>query len=138
MELTDLVVSRKIPASPEEIFDSWIDPGSPGGPWFGVKRAILNPVVDGLFYHAVEHENRVWPHYGRFIRLERPRCIEHTWVSEATQGVESVVTITLEPRGDETELTLRHTGVPNDEMGRRHKDGWTWVLSMLAMRFTPH
>jgi hypothetical protein len=30
---------------------------------------------------------------------------------------------------------LRHAGVPDDEMGRRHKDGWTWVLSMLAERF---
>ena len=67
--------------------------------------------------------------------MERPRGVEYTWVSEATQGVESVVTITFEPRGDQTEVTLRHSGVPDDEMGRRHKDGWTWVLSMLAERF---
>jgi hypothetical protein len=26
---------------------------------------------------------------GRFIRLERGRTIEYTWVSEATQGLES-------------------------------------------------
>ncbi|HWX41726.1 MAG TPA: hypothetical protein VN345_11300 [Blastocatellia bacterium] len=23
----------------------------------------------------------------------------------------------------------------DDEMGRQHKEGWTWVLSMLAQRF---
>jgi len=131
MNLTDITVTRTIPASPEKIFDVWLDPKSPGGPWFGTKRAILNAVVDGLFYHAVEHQGRVWPHYGRFTQLDRPRKIEHTWMSEATKGAESVVTVTLEPRGDQTEVTIHHAGVPDDEMGRRHKDGWTWILSML-------
>lgn len=56
-------------------------------------------------------------------------------MSEATKGVESVVTVTFEPRGDQTEVTLRHTGVPDDEMGRQHREGWAWVLSMLAERF---
>lgn len=56
-------------------------------------------------------------------------------MSEATRGLESVVTLTFEATGNDTELTLRHSGVPDDEMGRRHKDGWTWLLSMLAQRF---
>jgi hypothetical protein len=33
----------------QNVFDVWIDPKSPGGPWFGAERVILNPVVDGLF-----------------------------------------------------------------------------------------
>lgn len=132
MNLTDITVSRTLPASPEKVFDLWIDPKSPGGPWFGTERVILNAVVDGLFYSAVKHEGRIWPHYGRFVRLERPRLVEYTWVSEATKGVESIVTLAMEPRGGETEVTLRHSGVPDDEMGRRHKDGWTWILNTLA------
>jgi hypothetical protein len=48
-------------------------------------------VADGLFYFAVQHEGRTWHHYGRFVRIERPRHVEYTWVSEATKGVESVV-----------------------------------------------
>jgi hypothetical protein len=91
----DITVARRIPAPADAIFSACLDPKTPGGPWFGVARVILNPVVDGLFYHAVEHEGRTWPHYGRFIRLDRPSRIEHTWVSEATKGVESVVTVTL-------------------------------------------
>ena len=58
--------------------------------------------------------------------------VEYTWMSEATQGAESIVTVTLEARGDETQVTLRHAGVPDDETGWRHKDGWEWVLSALA------
>ncbi len=140
MKLIDITVTRTIPALAEDVFDVWIDPKSPGGPWFGAERVILNPIVDGLFYFAVKHEGRTWPHYGRFLLIERPRKVEYTWVSEATQGVESVVAVAFAPRGDQTEVTLRHSdvpdvNVPDDEMGRRHQEGWTWVLSMLEERF---
>lgn len=135
MTLCDLTVSRTIAASPEEVFDVWIDPSSPGGPWFGAHRAIVHPVVDGLFYFAVQHEGRIWPHYGRFLTVDRPRTIEYTWISEATRGLETVVTVTLEPQGGKTHVTLRHTGVPDDDMGRQHQGGWEWMLSALGDRF---
>jgi len=96
---------------------------------------ILNPVVDGLLYYSVKHEGRTWPHYGRFVQIDRPRRVEYTWMSEGTKGAESIVTVTMESRGNETEVTLHHTGVPDDEMGRKHKEGWTWVLSALAEVF---
>jgi len=135
MKVTEVTVSRTIPAQPQEVFDVWMDPKSPGGPWFGGERSIVNPVVDGLFYFSVNHEGRSWAHYGRFVRIERPRQVEYTWVSEATRGLESIVAVTFEARGAETEVTLRHSGIPDDEMGRQHKEGWEWVLSMLAQRF---
>ena len=135
MKLIDITVTRVIPAPPGDVFDVWLDPESPGGPWFGAERTILNAAVDGLFYFAVRHEGRTWPHYGRFLRIDRPHQVEYTWLSEATKGVESVVAVTFEPRANQTEVTLRHSGVPDDELGRQHKDGWTWVLSMLAERF---
>ncbi len=132
MNFTDITVNRTIPAPAEKIYDVWIDPKSPGGPWHGAERVIFNPVVDGLYYLAIKHEGRVWPHYGRFTKLERPHLVEFTWMSEGTKGAESVVTVTLQPRGDQTEVTLRHTGVPDDELGHQHKEGWTWILNALA------
>lgn len=135
MNLINLTVTRTIPAAAEKVFAVWIDPQSPGGPWFGAERSIVNVAVDGLFYLAMKHEERTWPHYGRFIQIDPPRRVEFTWVSEATKGVESIVAVTFEPRGEETEVMLRHSGVPDDELGRQHKDGWTWVLSMLGERF---
>ena len=132
MKLNEVSVSRTIPAPADKVFDVWMDPKSPGGPWFGAERLILNPVVDGLFYLAVKHEGHTWPHYGRFLQINRPSLVEYTWMSDGTKGAESIVTVTMEPRGDETEVTLRHSGVPDDEMGRQHEGGWTWVLSKLA------
>jgi len=78
---TELTLSRTIAASPGEVFDVWIDPRSPGGPWFGATKVLLDARVDGLFYNMLAHEGRQWAHYGRFIVLDRPRRIEHTWVS---------------------------------------------------------
>jgi uncharacterized protein YndB with AHSA1/START domain len=135
MKLTDITVARAIPAPAEQVFDVWMDAKSPGGPWFGSERTIMNPVVDGLFYLAVSHEGRTWPHYGRFLGIDRPRRVEYTWVSEATKGVESIVAVSFESHGEQTEVTLRHTGVPDDDMGRQHKEGWTWLLSSVAERF---
>lgn len=132
MELTEITITRMIPATPEEVYDVWVDPKSPGGPWHGAARLIVNPVVDGLFYFAVNHEGRVWPHYGRFVKLERPKLVEYTWMSEATKGAESTVTFTLEKQGADTKVTLRHAGVPDDALGRQHKDGWEWILGALA------
>lgn len=132
----ELTVTRTIAATPAEVFDRWPDSRSPGSPWFGVARAIVNPVVDGLFYHAVQFEGHDWAHYGRFIVLDRPRRIQHSWVSEATRGLESIVTLALDAQGDQTRVSLHHANVPDDEMGRRHEEGWRFVLGALADRFT--
>ncbi|MBV9888235.1 MAG: SRPBCC domain-containing protein [Acidobacteria bacterium] len=136
MQTTEITVTRTIPASPEEVYDVWIDPKSPGGPWFGATKVIVNVAVDGVFYLAVGHEAKMWPHYGRFVKLDRPNVVEHTWMSESTKGLESVVTLTLDRQGAGTLVTLRHSGVPDDEAGRKHKEGWDWVLSMLDQSVT--
>jgi len=104
MNPTEVTVSRTIPASPGKVFGVWMDPASPGSPWYGMPRLVIHLVVDGLFYFVVEHEGRTWAHYGRFLRIERPNpdsadspgLAEYTWVSEATSGWESV-----EPIGDQ-------------------------------------
>ncbi|HVK75357.1 MAG TPA: SRPBCC domain-containing protein [Kofleriaceae bacterium] len=138
MKLTNLEFSRKIPASPEEVYDVWIDPRHPGGPWFGPdteqqqSKVILDAKVDGLFYHRVTAGGQTWIHYGRFIQLERGKLAEHTWVCEATKGRESVVTTTFEPHDGGTLVKLVHAGVPDDDEGRGQAMGWQWVLGALA------
>jgi uncharacterized protein YndB with AHSA1/START domain len=48
---------------------------------------------------------------------------------------QTVVTITLTPSGNGTEVTLHHASVPDDDMGRGHRAGWTWYLDALGQRF---
>jgi uncharacterized protein YndB with AHSA1/START domain len=136
MKVTELNVSRTIAAPAERVFDVWMDPNSPGGLWYGGDKVIVDVKVDGLFYLAMTGEGRVWPHFGRFVRIERPRMVEYTWMSEGTKGLESTVQVTFEARGAAgTEVTLRHSGVPDDDTGRKHGEGWGWVLSQLAEQF---
>ena len=138
MNLITLEFKRQIPATPDEVYDVWIDPTCPGGPFFGPNnerqksKVIFDGKVDGLFYHCVTNGELKFAQYGRFIRLERGKLAEHTWVCEATKGRESIVTTTFEPSDQGTLVKITHSGVPDDDEGRAQKAGWSWVLGALA------
>ena len=136
----DIKLNRAIPAKPAEVFDAWLDPNHTASPWHGMKRAIVQPKKDGLFYRMhlsddTDGEQFELAHYGRFIVVDRPKRIQHTWVSQHTRGLETVVTVDLKPQGQATMLTLRHESVPDDEMGRMHELGWRHYLEVLADQF---
>lgn len=131
MNFLNVNVSRLIRASPEEVFRAWMDPQRLQR-WFGTTRQIVDPKVDGLFFLAMEHQGRTWPHYGRYLRIEKPRLVEFTWMSEGTQGRESVVTIEMTARDGGTLLTLTHAGVPDTDLGRGHEEGWTAIVGEVA------
>jgi len=132
MKTFDINLSRTIRATPEQVFDVWLDPKSPGGFWYGSERVIVNAVVDGLFHVAMKHQDRLWSHYGRFITLDRGKTIVHTWMSEATKGIDTVVTLTLTRTDSGTEVKLTHANVPDDDMGRMHSEGWRSILEAIA------
>ena len=130
--LLRITVPRRIEASPEEVFDAWADPDL-FRRWFEPRRAILRKAaVDELWYWEADHAGRLWAHYCRYLRVERPRLLEFAWMSEATRGLESRVTIEITPSRDATDLVLTHTGLPDDEMGRGHEDGWKHFTGILA------
>ncbi len=88
-------IERTIAASSAQAFDAWLNPKIPGTPWSESDKLLLNPTVDGFFYWLT----RGTPHYGRFTQIERPRSMQHTWVSPHTLGTETTVTVTFDPRG---------------------------------------
>jgi len=132
----ELDLTRAMSATPEEVYDLWLAPNSPGSPWAGGTHRVVQPVVDGFFWLMVQHEGSGYAHYGRFLALERGRRIVHTWVSRATQGLESVVTLTFEAQQQQTLVHLQHVGVPADAVGRQHELGWAFVLDAMADRFS--
>ena len=133
LAVTDLVVTRHINASPEAVFDAWLDPKCAASLWEGADQLILDPVESALFYWVVTHEGERWPHYGRFLILDRAAGrIEHTWMSPATKGLETTVAIALVPRDGGTDFRLPHAGVPDDAPGRKHQEGWTMIAGAVA------
>jgi len=127
----EVKVERTIPAAPAEVFDGWLDPKIPGNPWNMAEKLLLNPEVDGFFYWHV----RGTSHYGRFTEMERPSRMQHTWVSPNTLGEESTVTVTFEKQGEDTRMTLVHSGLPDTEGGRGHEKGWNYFLDIFPGQF---
>jgi uncharacterized protein YndB with AHSA1/START domain len=132
----EINLTRIINANPHEVFDAWLDYSSPGSPWFGVPKAIVNPPkIDALFYSMYQLEGKEIAHYGRFIILEKPHKIQHTWVSEATHGMESIVTLIFSPVEGKTQVHVHQGNVPDDEGGRHHENAWKYVLAKMSSRF---
>ena len=131
MKTIDVTVSRLIPGPAADVFDVWLDPACPGSPWHGAKKIIAHVAVDGLFYWGHEHAGEVYPHYGRFLKLERGKLAEYTWMSNNTHGRETTVSVSFEPRAGGTQVTIQHRGLPDAEDGRDHEEGWEYFLAQL-------
>lgn len=56
-------------------------------------------------------------HYGRFVELRHNRRIVAKWISESLGGIESDVTIDLEPTDRGTDVCVEHVG-PTDSASR--------------------
>jgi uncharacterized protein YndB with AHSA1/START domain len=132
----DLTLNRTIAASPEEVYDAWLDPKVPCNPWHNAARLDWSPKSGELWYFLqILEGNDYRPHFGRFAILDRPNRIQLNWMSRNTRGLESTVTVTLHPKGNETLLTLNHANIPDDDMGRAHEMGWKHYSGLLEQRF---
>jgi uncharacterized protein YndB with AHSA1/START domain len=132
----ELNFQRTIPASPAEVYDAWLDTQNQATPWFQSQRLDFHPKQGGLYHfmHVKDPAKGEMPHYGRFLELDRPRRIQLAWMSLFTRGLESVVTVTFEPKGQDTLLTLKHANLPDDSYGHGHKH-WEVLLGKMLERF---
>ncbi len=135
MKTMDLTMTRTIAATPKEVYDAWLDPKSAVNPFHGAKPLVFTPKVGALYHFTHMQDKTPRPHYGRVEELERGARIRMTWMSNHTRGLESMVTVTFKPKGDDTLLTLRHENLPDDEMGRAHDGGWKHFLGLLEEHF---
>jgi activator of HSP90 ATPase len=112
----EFVVSTIIPASPEEIYHTWLS--SVGHSDMTGSPASISTEVGSEF--------DAWDGYihGRNLALEPDKRIVQSWRTSEFSADEpdSRIEITLEPVGNQTKLTLKHTGLPPH--GRQYEQGW--------------
>lgn len=129
---TEIKVQRTIAAAPAAVFAAWLDPTVPGAFGNGHAKLIVDLRVDGLWYWLTPDGT---PHFGRFLDISRPRRLQHSWMSPNTLGQESTVTVTFEPAGSGTQMTIVHSGLPDEALAKAHEGGWEGIMDAFTAGF---
>ncbi|MDG0815502.1 SRPBCC family protein [Bdellovibrio svalbardensis] len=120
--------------SPDAIYRAWTQQIDA---WFATpETALMRPEINEPFFFLVSHEDQQHPHYGRFLKLEKNKLIELTWLTTGTLGAETWVTVALTPQESRTHVLLTHAGFPNEESMLQHKEAWPKVLEQLERRIS--
>lgn len=124
-------VEIRIAASPETVFDFFIDPDKMIQ-WMG-RSAELDPRAGGTLRCDINGRDIA---RGEYVAVERPDRIVFTWGWEGGEPTVapggSTVEVLLARDGDGTQLRLIHSDLPSAESAERHSHGWSHYMERLT------
>lgn len=130
----EVEIRRRLPAPAAEVFGWWTQ-ADKLRQWMspvGVAEAEVDLRVGGAIRIVMTSGDVSIRHEGEFVEIDAPRRLVFTWVSPYTGPEPSLVTIELEPDGENaTHLRLVHSLLPPD-VAASHRDGWGTMLETLA------
>lgn len=134
-------VTRRYSASPERVFDAWLDPGMLGRFMFGtvvrdeeVVRLTLDAQVGGTFSFVVRRQGEEIDHIGEYLEIDRPRRLAFTWgIAGESSPDQSRVIIDVAPLETGSEITLTHELHPDwADFADRAEAAWAKMLDALG------
>jgi uncharacterized protein YndB with AHSA1/START domain len=133
-ETVTVEVSRRLAASPERVFDAWLDRDSLGRWLFAtddgvMERVEVDPRVGGRFEVDERRGYDLARHWGTYVEIDRPRRLVFDFATSFSE-VPTRVTVSITPDGDGALITLRHEGVWPDYEARTQQ-GWGMILGNL-------
>lgn len=129
-----LTCERTIAATPEVLFNAWLDPEmmaqfmSPR-PDMSVKEARSDAKTGGTFY-VLMIGDKEYPHEGTYKEIT-PYCrLVFTWIAPWSHP-ESTVVLTFTPVDGGTRIVLTHTHFTSEDSRDGHAQGWAGILGKL-------
>ena len=133
-----LTLKRRIDATPEKVYAAWTDPEKIAR-WFapaqvkvGSVKADIDLRVGGRYRISFESGDGEYSQVDGVYREVTPNArIAFSWAWHSTPERESQVTVSLQPDGGGTLLTLHHEQFFNEAARDGHARGWTELLDKL-------
>jgi serine/threonine protein kinase len=138
-------IEREVPAPVEQVFAAWTDPAEMTD-WYAPTDEFRTPIAEvdlkpggryriGMKPPNADHINIV---AGEFCRVDAPHFVSFTWAWQPPHGDvhETQVTLEFESRGKSTNVVLTHERFRDEELRKRHAEGWTGCLGRLVRKFT--
>jgi uncharacterized protein YndB with AHSA1/START domain len=128
-------VTRRFSASPQRVFDAWLDPQTARKWLFATTMGeIVCAEIDaregGWFYIVERHGGANIEHIGEYLEIVRPRRLVFTLSAEKYTLDFERVTVALNPHPTGCELSLVHESRP--ELVTKLTHDWTECLDGLA------
>lgn len=130
-------VTHRFSASPERVFDAFLDPARAGRFMFATPtgqmvKVEIDPRVGGKFAFVDRRDGEDVAHAGEYLVIDRPRRLVFTLAVEKYSQEIDQVEISIEPRGHGCELTLTHgmSAAWKDRKGDIER-GWSGILDGL-------
>lgn len=141
-----LRMTRTFPASPERVFNAWIDPAMirrwMSGDGYVVTEVEVDARVGGPYRIVVEGPDGAHITTGEFRALDTGKRLEMTWCYEGPHtefaDAETILTVHFKPIAENaTEIILIHSKLATDSIKKGYEEGWASCMSGMHAIFDP-
>ncbi|HEY1563008.1 MAG TPA: SRPBCC family protein [Caulobacteraceae bacterium] len=139
--LASVVVTHRYAASPEKVFDAFLDVAIARRFLFATATgemivAEIDPRVGGRFTFTERRPDMGdVRHVGEYVEIERPKRLAFTFGVPQFNPAMTLVTLDFVADGEDCVLTLTNEGVPAEWAERNH-EGWSKILAGLEPAYT--